>query len=116
LDTVVGSATRLCDADHVYLFLREGNHLRWKSSFGHVADVAARLKEYFLPLKVPMDIPEDQQQQIFNEFYQLAAPQPGRLAGLGLGLSIVDRLGKLLDHPIELAFRLGRGSRFSVSV
>lgn len=61
-------------------------------------------------------IPEDQQRQIFGEFYQLAAPQPGRLAGLGLGLSIVERLGELLDHPIELVSRVGKGSRFSVTV
>jgi signal transduction histidine kinase len=61
-------------------------------------------------------IAEDQQRKIFGEFYQLAAPEPGRLGGLGLGLSIVDRLGLLLKHPIELASRPGKGSRFSVSV
>jgi signal transduction histidine kinase len=60
-------------------------------------------------------IPEDQQRQIFGEFYQLATPLPGRLAGLGLGLSIVDRLSQLLDHPVELASWVGNGSRFSVS-
>jgi CheY-like chemotaxis protein len=61
-------------------------------------------------------IAEDQQRKIFGEFYQLAAPEPGRLGGLGLGLSIVDRLGLLLKHPVELASRPGKGSRFSVSV
>ena len=40
-------------------------------------------------------IPEDQRQTIFTEFYQLANPAPGRNAGLGLGLAIVDRLGRL---------------------
>jgi signal transduction histidine kinase/CheY-like chemotaxis protein len=59
-------------------------------------------------------IPEDQRQHIFGEFYQLGAPD--RRTGLGLGLSIVDRLGQLLQHPVELASRLGKGSRFSVSV
>ena len=61
-------------------------------------------------------IAEDQQRKIFGEFYQLAPPEPGRLGGLGLGLSIVDRLGLLLKHPVELASRPGKGSRFSVSV
>jgi len=61
-------------------------------------------------------IAEDQQRKIFGEFYQVAAPEPGRLGGLGLGLSIVDRLGLLLKHPVELASRPGKGSRFSVSV
>lgn len=61
-------------------------------------------------------IPEDQRQRIFGEFYQLAGPGLARSGGLGLGLAIVDRLGRLLGHPVELESRLGRGSRFSVSV
>ena len=59
-------------------------------------------------------IPHDQQRHVFGEFYQLAGPD--RRAGLGLGLSIVDRLGQLLGHPVALASRPGKGSRFSVSV
>jgi signal transduction histidine kinase/ActR/RegA family two-component response regulator len=60
-------------------------------------------------------IPEDQRQNVFGEFYRLAAEeQPRHRGGLGLGLSIVERLGKLLGHPIELASVIGRGSRFSV--
>jgi CheY-like chemotaxis protein len=35
---------------------------------------------------------------------------------LGLGLAIVDRLCRLLDHRLELTSTLGRGSRFAVSV
>ena len=61
-------------------------------------------------------IPENQRQSIFSEFYQLANPAPDRKAGLGLGLAIVDRLGRLLGHPVELQSNPGRGSRFSVSV
>jgi CheY-like chemotaxis protein len=61
-------------------------------------------------------IPEDQRQSIFSEFYQLATPAPERTAGLGLGLAIVDRLGRLLGHPVQLQSNPGRGSRFSVSV
>jgi GAF domain-containing protein/DNA-binding NarL/FixJ family response regulator/anti-sigma regulatory factor (Ser/Thr protein kinase) len=61
-------------------------------------------------------IPEDQQGNIFGEFYQLAGAERDRRGGLGLGLSIVDRLGRLLDHTVELQSRPGRGSRFSVSV
>jgi CheY-like chemotaxis protein len=64
-------------------------------------------------------IPEDQRRYIFSEFYQIAGPQRsdghGGL-GLGLGLSIVERLGRLLNHPIEVASNVGRGSRFSVTI
>ena len=60
-------------------------------------------------------IPEDQRGNIFGEFYQLAVPEQDRV-GLGLGLAIVERLCRLLDHPVEVASRLGKGSRFSVLV
>ena len=43
----------------------------------------------------------------------LPSAEPDRRGGLGLGLAIVDRLGRLLDHPVELRSRPGRGSRFS---
>jgi GAF domain-containing protein len=55
LDTLVESATRLCNADHAWLFQREGESFRWVTSFGHAAEVRARLKDYFKPLKVPVD-------------------------------------------------------------
>jgi signal transduction histidine kinase/DNA-binding NarL/FixJ family response regulator len=61
-------------------------------------------------------IPEDQRKNVFNEFYQLADPERSRRGGLGLGLAIVDRLCRLLDHGLEVTSTLGRGSRFSVSL
>ena len=61
-------------------------------------------------------IPEDQRSSIFREFYQLPAAERDRSGGLGLGLAIVDRLCRLLGHPIELISQLGRGSRFVVVV
>jgi CheY-like chemotaxis protein len=36
--------------------------------------------------------------------------------GLGLGLAIVDRLCRLLDHPLEMSSVMGKGARFSVVV
>src|SRR5262249_1480832 len=62
-------------------------------------------------------IPEDQRRSIFSEFYQVFGPERSdHRGGLGLGLAIVERLGQLLDHPIEVVSRVGRGSRFSVLV
>jgi signal transduction histidine kinase/CheY-like chemotaxis protein len=61
-------------------------------------------------------IPKDQRRNIFGEFYQLATTELDRRGGLGLGLAIVDRLCRLLNHPIEVTSQLGRGSRFAVSV
>ncbi len=61
-------------------------------------------------------IAESQRQNIFNEFFRLADTGGDRQGGLGLGLSIVERLCRLLDHPIELTSTVGKGSRFSIIV
>jgi signal transduction histidine kinase/CheY-like chemotaxis protein len=61
-------------------------------------------------------IPRDQQRNVFDEFYQLPGAARDRLGGMGLGLSIVERLGRLLQHPIELSSRPGQGSRFAITV
>jgi two-component system CheB/CheR fusion protein len=61
-------------------------------------------------------IPVDQQQFIFEEFYQ--APRvPGQLReGLGLGLSIVRRLANLLGVTVEVESTVGVGTRFALKV
>ncbi|MGA7325595.1 MAG: ATP-binding protein [Rhodomicrobium sp.] len=59
-------------------------------------------------------IPVDQRQSIFDEFYQLPKPEGKRGVGMGLGLAIVDRLCRLLDHRLELRSVLGKGSRFTI--
>ncbi len=61
-------------------------------------------------------IPEGHRQNIFGEFFQLPASERDRYGGLGLGLAIVDRLRRLLDHEIELTSTVGRGSRFTILV
>src|SRR5882672_6706047 len=61
-------------------------------------------------------IPEDQRENIFGEFYQVAGSERDSRGGLGLGLAIVDRLCRLLDHRLELTSTFGRGSRFAVSL
>jgi len=48
-------------------------------------------------------IPENEQQRIFDEFYQVDNPHRDRTQGLGLGLAIVKRLTSLLGIRVELA-------------
>jgi PAS domain S-box-containing protein len=55
LDTLVESATRLCDADHAWLFQREGEYFRWRASFGHATDVHERIKDFFMTRPVLAD-------------------------------------------------------------
>jgi len=60
-------------------------------------------------------VPQDQQQNIFGEFFRLDAPSDGR-SSLGVGLAIVDRLCQLLNHSVDLKSKLGKGCCFSVAV
>jgi PAS domain S-box-containing protein len=60
-------------------------------------------------------IPEESFADIFQEFHRLE-PKPDAGQGLGLGLAIVDRIARMLDHPVAVRSRLGRGSCFSVTV
>jgi GAF domain-containing protein/CheY-like chemotaxis protein len=55
LDTLIESATRLCGADYAWMFQREGTFFRWAASFGHTADLHARIRGFFKPLQVPVD-------------------------------------------------------------
>jgi signal transduction histidine kinase/CheY-like chemotaxis protein len=61
-------------------------------------------------------IPVDKREEIFHEFVQLGNAERSRDKGLGLGLAIVQRLARLLDHPVALRSVPGRGSVFWVSV
>ncbi|HET6619975.1 MAG TPA: NahK/ErcS family hybrid sensor histidine kinase/response regulator [Dongiaceae bacterium] len=60
-------------------------------------------------------IPKDKFDEIFAEFRRLA-DLAGGSKGYGLGLSIVRRISRLLDHPVKVSSRVGRGSAFSVLV
>jgi len=58
-------------------------------------------------------IAAEDQKRIFEEFQRLA---PGSEKGLGLGLAIVDRVSRLLGHPVDVRSRPGHGSCFAVTV
>ena len=62
-----------------------------------------------------LGIPASKKRAIFQEFYRL--DQGAKAArGLGLGLSIVERIARVLDYRISVTSAVGRGSQFSVDV
>lgn len=62
-----------------------------------------------------LGIPANQQHLVFREFQRLQ--QGAKVArGLGLGLSIVERISRVLGHPVALRSRPGDGTVFTVNV
>ncbi|MEO4042038.1 PAS domain-containing hybrid sensor histidine kinase/response regulator [Hoeflea sp. CAU 1731] len=60
-------------------------------------------------------IPAHSFKTVFKEFTRLDEGAK-TAAGLGLGLSIVDRIAKVLDHPVHLYSEAGRGTDFRVRI
>ncbi|HIJ61767.1 MAG TPA: PAS domain S-box protein [Rhodospirillaceae bacterium] len=61
-------------------------------------------------------IPKDRITDVFQEFYQVGNSERDRTQGLGLGLSIVQRLTRLLKVNLSVQSVEGRGSVFSVDM
>lgn len=61
-------------------------------------------------------IPAAELEPIFEEYHRVDDASRERDPGLGLGLSIVRHLGKLLGHPVRVRSRPGHGSVFSIEV
>jgi PAS domain S-box-containing protein len=61
-------------------------------------------------------IEDSEAKAIFQEFHRLDYARRLDEKGLGLGLAICDRIGRMLDHEIDLSSKPGHGSCFSVTV
>ena len=59
-------------------------------------------------------IPDDKQQQIFQEFERLE--QNREVPGLGLGLAISERIANILGLQLSLCSKVGKGTVFSIEV
>ena len=55
-------------------------------------------------------------QSIFDEYHRVRQPEPDGPTGLGLGLSIVQRLADILGHDIQVRSQPGKGSMFGITV
>ena len=61
-------------------------------------------------------IAADKQDEIFQEFKRGDGQRLKQDRGLGLGLAIVDKITRILGHPVRVSSQLGKGSMFSVQV
>ena len=59
-------------------------------------------------------VPQQLHKEIFQEFYQIQNLERDRSHGVGLGLAIVDRVSRMLNHPVLLRSAPGCGSTFTI--
>jgi PAS domain S-box-containing protein len=95
------------------------NALRYTRRGGVIVSCRGRGRGESLSLRVSdtgPGIAEHHLEAIYAEFTRLERQSPWGEKGLGLGLSICDRIARLLEHELELRSRPGRGSTFGVRV
>ncbi|MDP9900818.1 ATP-binding response regulator [Variovorax ginsengisoli] len=93
------------------------NALKYTTEGGVVVAARVRGKRVWIDVRdTGTGIAQAQHERIFDEFYQIGNPGRDRSLGLGIGLSIVKRLSKILDHPVEMRSRPGRGTSFRISL
>lgn len=74
-------------------------------------------KNLYLYIKdTGIGISEENIKDVFSEFFQVGNSERNRNNGLGLGLSIVQRVSELLDLPIHIESKLGSGTTFRISL
>jgi signal transduction histidine kinase len=94
-----------------------GNALRYTQTGGVL--LAARKRGEACVLQVwdtGPGIPDAHLGQIFEEFHRFDQPGERGERGLGLGLSICQRISHVLRHPLEVRSQVGHGSMFSIRV
>lgn len=90
-----------------------GNALRYTQVGGVLVSCRCRADQALIEVwDTGSGIPENAREEIFEEYSQLQNPERDRAKGLGLGLAICRRLARLLDAPIGVRSRPGRGSVF----
>lgn len=99
LNNLVGNALKFSSAGCVTLTLESGR----TPAHGEVAMVSVSDEG--------PGIAPDEQERIFEEFYQIGNASRDRSKGLGLGLSIVRRTVALLGADLQLHSVPGRGTR-----
>ena len=93
------------------------NAVRYTESGGIVVGCRKRGKTWRIDVvDTGIGIPASERERIYDEFYQIGNPERDRTKGLGLGLAIVRRLANLLDMPLTMRSRVGKGTVFSLTV
>ncbi len=93
------------------------NAIRYTESGGVSIDVVERGSALSIEVAdTGIGIEAGELDRIFEEYYQLDNPVRSHARGLGLGLSIVKHIARLLEHTLDVKSDPGEGSVFIVTV
>ena len=112
--------TSLCVATDQILLRRVlqnlvSNAVRYTSAGGVLIGARRRGDEVRIEVTdTGVGIDPSEFERVFEEFHRSPSIAGQHSDGLGLGLSIVQRMTQALDHRVELRSRLARGSRFAI--
>ena len=96
-----------------------GNALRYTPTGGVLLGARRRAAGAMVELQVTdtgPGIPVENRRAIFEEFRRLDQPSPWGEKGLGLGLSICERIAAILETTLTLRSEPARGSTFGIQV
>ncbi|WP_319496874.1 PAS-domain containing protein [uncultured Cohaesibacter sp.] len=111
-------AVVISDASYLRRILQNliSNAIRYTARGKVLVGVRSRMGRLFIEVwDTGPGIPEHEQGKIFQEFQRLNATVSAA-DGMGLGLAIVERACRLLDHPLHLKSEVGKGTCFSVEL
>lgn len=91
------------------------NALKYTSNGAVALTVAARENAVILKVRdTGRGIPQEKINEIFNDYVRLQPEGPE--SGLGIGLGVVRRATRLLQHPLWVKSKLGVGSEFGLEL
>jgi len=93
------------------------NAIRYTDTGGMLVACRVRGDKTFLEVwDTGIGIPEEQYENIFQEFHQLGNPERDHRKGLGLGLAIAQGLTRLQGYALRLRSVVNRGSVFKIEM
>jgi signal transduction histidine kinase/CheY-like chemotaxis protein len=96
-----------------------GNALKFTPQNGAVAVSLSAIDEDAIQLEIKDNgpgIPADQQERVFDRFYQVDDSSIRVSGGTGIGLSLVKELAELMKGQVDLESKPGEFTRFTVQV
>ena len=111
--------TLFTDPELLFSLLRNliDNAIKYTEKGGILVSVRRRKKQALIQVwDTGIGISREKQHEIFEEYVQLGNPERDNRKGLGLGLSIVSRLARLLHCEVNCQSKSGRGTLFEFTL